>query len=482
MTTRKKLRVMKFGGTSVGDAGCIRSVVEIITEAARQGPVVAVVSAMGGVTDRLIQAAHRSATGQTSVADELSAALRQLHLTALDSLISDPPSYSRLASEMEGLINETSLLCLETALTRKLTPRMLDAIASVGERLSTRLVAGVLCASEQPGVVVEATELIITNALHTAAEPLMEQTRERARARLLPMLGDGAIPVVTGFIGATTQSVLTTLGRGGSDYSASILGAVLDAEEIILWTDVDGILTADPRLISEARTQACLSYGEATDLASFGAKGLHPKMLRPVMEAGIPVHIRNSFASESFGTIITFRGDERENCVKALTTLSDVCLIAVSGCRTESLQDRFIKASRPISDLHGSFLPLLKSSPEHEFCFITSKTAAPHVVRELRGAFALQTEHIIVNWNVAVVMVVGDGIRNLPGIGERLCAVLESEGIQAITICHGVSENNLSVVIDASEIRRGLAALHTDFKLGQQPLAPHLELTVAAEL
>jgi bifunctional aspartokinase / homoserine dehydrogenase 1 len=482
MTTRKQLRVMKFGGTSVGDAKCIRSVVEIITEAARQGPVVAVVSAMSGVTDFLIRAAHRSATGQTSVADELGTALRQLHLAALDSLVSDPFSYSRLAGEMEDLINETFLLCLKTARTRKLTPRMLDTIASVGERLSTRLIAGALCASGQPGVVVEATQLIITNALHTAAEPLMQQTRERARARLLPMLDDGAIPVVTGFIGATTRSVLTTLGRGGSDYSASILGAVLDAKEIILWTDVDGILTADPRLISEARTQSCLSYGEATDLASFGAKGLHPKTLHPVMEAGIPVHIRNSFAAESSGTTITCRGDERDVCVKALTVLGEVCLIAVNGFRIKGSQDVITKAVSLISDLPASLLPLLTFSPEYKFCFITSKTASRHVVKALRYALALPMEHIIVKWNVAVVTAVGDGIRNLPGIRERLCGALESEGIQIITIGHGVSENNTSVVIEAAEIRRGLAALHREFKLEQPALAPHLSLTVAAEL
>ncbi|HEX8174912.1 MAG TPA: aspartate kinase [Pyrinomonadaceae bacterium] len=473
---------MKFGGTSVGDAECIRRTAEIIACAAMQRSVVTVVSAMCGVTDRLIQVAKRSATGETSAATELVAALRQSHFATLDSLISDSRSYSRLAAETERLINEASRLCLETARARKLTPRMLDAIASIGERLSARLVAGALCALKQPGVVVDATELIVTNELHAAAEPLMEHTRERARARLLPLLNDGALPVVTGFIGATTGSVLTTLGRGGSDYSATILGAVLDAEEIILWTDVDGILTADPRLISEARTQPRLSYGEAHDLASFGAKSLHPKTLRPVMEVGIPVHIRNSFAAESPGTIITPGGDARESRVKAVVALSEVCLIAVSGERINDLQDKMGKSAGLISGLRASFQPLVKLSTDCEVCFITNKTSARRAVKSLRHALALQMERITINWNIGVVAVIGDGVRDAPEIAARLRLVLESEGIKLITIGHGASKNNISVVVEAEELRRTLVALHREFKLGQHAPAPHVQLTVAAEL
>jgi aspartokinase/homoserine dehydrogenase 1 len=482
MTTRETLRVMKFGGTSVGDAECIRRVAEIIAGAAREGPVVAVVSAMRGVTDRLIQAAHRAASGEVSIAAELSAALRRLHLAALDSLISDAHSHSRLTTETEHLINEAASFCLEVARTEKVTPHMLDAIASIGERLSSRLVAGALCASGQPGVVVEATELIITNDIHAAAEPLMDQTRKRARARLLPLLEEGVIPVVTGFIGATEESVLTTLGRGGSDYSATILGAALEAEEIILWTDVDGILTADPRMISEARTQPHLSYGEATDLASFGAKVLHPKTLRPVMEAGIPVHIRNSFASESRGTTIMSRVDAVENRVKAVAALSDVCLVAVSGCRNNGLQDATNASTCFISDLCAGFLPLLQWSVEHEVFFITGQTAARRVVKALRRTFALRFEQIAVNWNIALVAVIGEGIREMPEIAERLCSIMDGEGIKLFAIGHGESENNISMVIEAGAMCRALATLHKEFKLEQPAPAPYIEMTVAAEL
>src|SRR6266545_3392561 len=234
------LRVMKFGGTSVGNAECIRRVADIVARAAGEGPVVAVVSAMGGVTNRLMEAAQASTSGDTSA----------------------------------------------------------------GERLSARLLASALRESGVDATAVEAIELIVTDNHSGRAEPLMAETRERATARLEPLLAERSVPVVTGFIGATVDGKLTTLGRGGSDYSATILGAALDAKEIIIWTDVDGVLTADPRLVAEARTLQEISYNEAAELAYFGAKVLHPKTLRPVSEAGIPVWIRNSFFPQREGTKI----------------------------------------------------------------------------------------------------------------------------------------------------------------------------------
>jgi aspartate kinase len=414
MIVRNNLRVMKFGGTSVGDAECIRRVAEIIADAALEGPIVAVISAMSGVTDRLIHAARCAATGETIVASEISAVLRELHFAVLDTLISDLNDYSVLAAEIDDLVDETSSLCLKTAQRRELTSRLLDAITSIGERLSTRLVAGVLRTMGNPGIAVDATELIITNDLHGKAEPLMDQTRERARARLLPLLNEGAIPVVTGFIGATTRSAITTLGRSGSDYSATILAAALDANEVVLWKDVDGILTADPRIISDARNQPSLSYREATDLALFGAKALHLKTLHPVMAAGIRVQIRNCFDPESPGTTITSRGDVEGNRVKAVAALS-----------------------------------------------------------ELRDAFALQVQQIVTR-NIAVVAVIGDGIRDMPEITSRLCLALESEGIKIITFGDGTSESNISVVIEAAAVRRALAALHSEFRLGELTPMPLL--------
>jgi bifunctional aspartokinase / homoserine dehydrogenase 1 len=236
------------------------------------------------------------------------------------------------------LLNQITDLCRGTSLLGELTPRALDGISSVGERLSARLVATALRELGVASVAVDATELIVIDARHGQAQPLMSQTRERATARLLPLLEQDMSPIVTGFIGATQEGRLTTLGRGGSDYSATILGAVLDASEVIIWTDVDGVLSADPRLVEDARTLNEISYNEAAELAYFGAKVLHPKTLRPVTEAGVPVWIRNSFVPENPGTKITPMGSPSSSGVKAITVISDITLITLAGAGIDQSQ------------------------------------------------------------------------------------------------------------------------------------------------
>src|ERR1700733_712647 len=302
------LQVMKFGGTSVGDAACIARTAQIIANAARVNPCVVVVSAMSGVTNRLIEAARKAATGDSREGENLTNVLRTQHAAALKALIQEPSARQCVMQKLDAVMIEAKRLCDGTALLRELTPRTLDEISSLGERLSAPIVAATISTLSLRSESVDATELIITDSFHGGAEPHMELTREKAQARLRPLLAKGVVPVVTGFIGATAEGKLTTLGRGGSDYSATILGAALDASEVVIWTDVDGVLTADPRLVPEARTIPVISYREAAELAYFGAKVLHPKTLNPVMQAGITVWIRNSFTPERPGTKITPAG------------------------------------------------------------------------------------------------------------------------------------------------------------------------------
>ena len=322
---------MKFGGTSVGDASCIARVAKIVKGAAAEGPIVAVVSAMSGVTNRLIDAANLSALAEGKQVDVIFASLRLQHETALATLIHDDARRKRVAVCLAKIFDEGERLCRGTAMLRELTPRSLDAISSLGERLSAPMIAGALSELGTPSEFVEATELIVTDSSHGGADPRMDRTRERSEARLRPLLQEGVVPVVTGFIGATQDGVLTTLGRGGSDYSATILGAALGAGEVIIWTDVDGVMTADPRLVPDARTIPEISYREATELAYFGAKVLHPKTLHAVSQAGIPVWIRNSFTPERTGTKITPKGRTNGGGVKALTAIRDVALITIGG-------------------------------------------------------------------------------------------------------------------------------------------------------
>jgi aspartate kinase len=464
------LQVMKFGGTSVGDGVCIRRAAEIVARAANEGAVVVVVSAMGGVTNRLIEAAHASASGNTRAAGELAERLRQQHHEAVALLVSNDEKRAQLTVEIEKIITEVMSLCRGTALLRELTPRALDAISSAGERLSARLLAHALCELGLNGVAVEATELIVTDNASGRAEPLMAQTRVQATERLLPLLAEDAVPVVTGFIGATVEGKLTTLGRGGSDYSATILGAALDAAEVIIWTDVDGVLTADPRLVPEARTLREISYNEAAELAYFGAKVLHPKTLRPVAEAGIPVWIRNSFAPDRQGTQITATGHPTARGVKAITAISNVSLITVGGRGIVGLPGVAAKTFTAAASAHANVLLISQSSSGNDICFIIDSADADRTVEELRKAFAVdlahhQVEHITVNSEIAIVAVVGDRMRGMAGIAGRTFGALGRRGLNIIAIAQGSSESNVSFVVAANVMREAVQSLHSEFGL-----------------
>src|SRR5277367_2583110 len=383
----KPLRVMKFGGTSVGDASCIARVAQIVKDASVEGPVVVVVSAMSGVTNKLIKAATLSEAGDSSLSEAVFADLHKQHERALGALVHDEGKRKQLSAGLEKIFSEGQGLCKGTALLRELTARTLDTVSSLGERLSAPMVAGALAELGLRSEAVEATDLIVTDSYHGGADPLMDLTRERSQARLRKLLEQGVVPVVTGFIGATRDGVLTTLGRGGSDYSATILGAALDADEVIIWTDVDGVLTADPRLVPDARTIPEISYREATELAYFGAKVLHPKTLRAVVQAGIPVWIRNSFAPERLGTKITPKGRSNGGGVKALTAIKDVTLISIGGPGIVGVPDVVGRTFSTTAEVHASVLLISQSSSQNDICFIVASTDSKRPVDALREEF-----------------------------------------------------------------------------------------------
>ena len=467
---KEKLQVMKFGGTSVGNAECIQRAAEIIAGSASDSEVVAVVSAMSGVTNRLIEAAHQSETGDATAGDELAILLSKQHAEAINTLVSDSSKRARITSDTERIIEEMANLCRGTALLRELTPRALDSIASAGERLSARLLAASLVELGVPGLAIEATEVIVTDGSYGQAEPLMDATRQRVSQRLLPLLGEGAVPVVTGFTGATPSGILTTLGRGGSDYSATILGAALHATEVIIWTDVDGVLTADPRLVPEARTLREISYNEAAELAYFGAKVLHPKTLRPVAEAGIPVWIRNSFAPQQCGTKITATGHPTARGVKAITAISDVSLITIGGSGIVGLPGVAAKTFTAAANAQANVLLISQASSGNDICFIINSTDAARTVEKLREAFASdlahqKVEHILQNPDIAIVAVVGDRMRGLPGIAGRTFSALGRRGINIIAIAQGSSESNVSFVVEAGLMGETVQSLHSEFGL-----------------
>jgi len=384
----RPLRVMKFGGTSVGDASAIRRVLEIIQGAARESDLVVVVSAMAGVTNQLAAAASRAEAGNREAVATIFAQLRHQHGGAASALVRSAAERSRMGRALQEWLQLGERLCQDAILRRQLTPGTRDSITGLGERLSVLLVAAALADSGMSCTAIEATELVVTNACHGSADPVMELTRARSEARLRPLLQQGVTPVVTGFIGATPDGILTTLGRGGSDYSATILGAALEADEVIIWTDVDGLHTADPRQVPEARTIPHISYREAAELAYFGAKVLHPKTLRPVLQRGIPLWIRNTFAPDQLGTKITPAGPPAVAGVKALTASSDVAMIALGGSAVAGAPDIAGRAARATASVRADLLLFAQASSQNHLCLVISSALARPTLEALRREFA----------------------------------------------------------------------------------------------
>jgi len=468
----KPLRIMKFGGTSVGDASCVQRVVEIIQAASKESDIVVVVSAMSGVTNKLIEAAVQSEDSNREAVARIFTELRQQHGAAVTALIESDTERNRIGQQMQELFREGERLCEGTMLLHELTPRVRDAISSLGERLSAPLLAAVLDESGLRSQCIEASELVVTDSYHGGAEPWLDRTRERSVARLQPLIQQGVVPVVTGFIGATEDGVLTTLGRGGSDYSATILGTALDADEVIIWTDVDGLLTADPRLVPDACLISEISYREAAELAYFGAKVLHPKTLHPVVQQGIPLRIRNTFAPEKMGTKITPAGCTNGGGVTALAAVTDAAMITVGGPGLVGVQDVLGRTFATTTAVRSDVLLISQSSSQSDICLVVSSAHAKRTVEALRHEFSHdlaheKAEHITLDATVAIVTVVGQKVRGMAGVTGRIFAALGRENVDVIAMAHGASASNLSLVVARKDVKAAVVAAHREFQLGE---------------
>jgi aspartokinase/homoserine dehydrogenase 1 len=468
---RKPLRVMKFGGTSVGDASCINRVVEIVQAAARESHVVVVVSAMSGVTNKLVEAATQSEAGNREAVAAIFMELRKRHDAEADALIHSAKERRQIGQKMQQILQEGDSLCQGTALLRELTLRARDSISSLGERLAAPLVAAALVERGVASEPIDATEVVVTNSCHGAAEPLMDLTRESCSARLLPLLRQGIVPIVTGFIGATAEGVVTTLGRNGSDYSATILGAALDADEVIIWSDVDGVQTVDPRLVPDVRRIPEISYREAAELSYFGAKVLHPKTLRPVMESGTPLWIRNTFSPERPGTKITPTGTSTSGEVKALTAISDVALITVGGPGMLGVLDVLGRTFKTIEAARANVLLISQSSSQYDIRLVMSSALAEHTVEALRREFAQdlpheKMEHVTLDPDVAIIALVGQNMHGVSGIIGRTFGALDRANVNIVAIAQGSSGCSISFVVAQKDMKLAILSTHREFQLG----------------
>jgi aspartokinase/homoserine dehydrogenase 1 len=467
----RQLRVMKFGGTSVGDASCIARVVKIISSASRHSDLVVVVSAMSGVTNKLIEAAAQCEAGYQLEADKIFDGLERQHELAAKALIHSPLESGRVLQNMRAILQEGRDLCQATCLSRELSLRAKDAISSLGERLSAPLVAAALSCHGVPSEAIEATEVVVTNSCFGGAEPHMDRTRERCQERLRPILRRSVIPVVTGFIGATVDGNLTTLGRGGSDYSATILAAALYANEVIIWTDVDGVLTSDPRLVPGACTIPEISYHEAAELAHFGAKVLHPKTLRPLLQSDIPVWIRNTFAPEKLGTKVTAEGSSNNGGVKALTAISDAVLINVGGPAMAEVPNVLARTFRATAAAQAEVLLVLQASSQNHVRLVVPSALANHTVDTLRREFAQNltdetATHISLDSTIGIVTIVGQHMRQVSAVIGRTFCALDREKVRIIAVAQGSSECNVSFLVERKDVTAALICAHREFGLG----------------
>lgn len=461
---RKLLRVMKFGGTSVGDAGCIRKVVEIVRNYSVDSDLVVVVSAMSGVTNKLIQAGNYAASGNLQDAASFLAALESQHLSAIEELVHSEPARRELSSHIGKLVAQCGSWCEDAARAGELSPALQDLISGLGERLNAPLIAAALSNQEVEADAVEASELVVTTSYHGAADPLMQPTRERCQAYLRPILQKGFIPVVTGFIGVSPEGALTTLGRGGSDYSATILGAAMGADEVIIWTDVDGMLTADPRVVPSANTIPEISYTEAAELAYFGAKVLHPKTLDPVLRQGIPVWIRNTFAPEINGTKITPTVGDGKAGVRALTATDDATLITITGSLPAS--SGLLRRTRSaLEHSHVDILMISESLPHIELRLVVAKKFAGLSFESLRQEFQPELasgsiKNIFSDSNISMLTVVGQNSESVKEIVHTAMAELVREKIDVIATGQRSSTCSISFVIRKSDINSALLNMH----------------------
>jgi aspartate kinase len=343
--------------------------------------------------------------------------------------------------------------------------------------LAAPLVAAAIRARGRASTAIDATELLVTTDQFGGAEPLMNETRARTMERLQPLVMQGEAPVVTGFIGATADGVQTTLGRGGSDYSASILGAALDADEIWIWTDVDGVMTANPSEVSGARTLPEISYSEASELAYYGAKVLHYKTILPAFRQRIPVRILNSFNPSHPGTRVSVEGDPSVPGVKAVTSIPGVSLIGISGTGMQGIPGIVAKTFDVVAEQQSNVLMISQASSENNICFVISASEAPGVVKALRTAleFELARGHIeeIAAQPVAVVAAIGDRMRGTPGIAATVFGALGAERINVIAISQGSSERNISLVVAESDAAAAVRALHQAFRLERAVVPTH---------
>lgn len=465
--TQSTLLVMKFGGTNMQDARAISHSASLAGRSLRDGSrVVVVVSAMAGVTNQLLTLADAAQSGDIARANDEIATLRTRHFTAAQELGAAPDSET--VRELRELHETLRQAVYGVYLLRELTPRSRDLIVAFGERLSAPLMA---LALEQSGI--RARHLtggeagILTDQHFGNARPL-PGTYERIKDRLSGFLSAGVTPVIAGFMGETEKGALTTLGRGGTDFSATIIGKALGADEVWAWKDVDGVMSADPRAVKEARNIEVLSYGEVMELAYFGAKVLHPLAVTPLQESGIPLRVKSAADPDFPGTLVRAQPDENpQRPVKAVTAIKNVSLITVSGAGVLGVPEVIASVFSAIARENITLLMVSQSSSMSNVSLAVPTTDAERALSALRAGLSAELK-VEERSGVAVLAIVGSGMRGQKGVSAKLFSALAEQDINILMISQGSSELNISVAIDGQQVDAATAEVHAAFALGAQ--------------
>lgn len=445
--------VMKFGGTSVQDAAAIDRVASIVKDRLAQKPVV-VVSAMAKVTDQLLAAARAAGNADRKGALEISRVLRERHYTTASELLGSGV-FTDTHRELEAAFDALDDLLRGIVAVGEVTPRTTDHVAAYGELLSSKMAAAAFVVRGLDAVFVDSRQCIVTDANYMRAAPLLDETNERLKSKVQPWLDAGKVPVMGGFIGATKSGTTTTIGRGGSDYSAALVGAGLGAERIDIWTDVDGMMTTDPNLCPDARRIKVISFDEAAELAYFGAKVLHPSTVLPAVQKNIPVYILNSRNPTCEGTRIAARVPACRNFFKAIAAKKRITIIDVAATRM-LLAHGFLKAIFEIFDKHRVSVDVVSTSEVSVSLTVDSNESIPALAADLAKLADVKYEG-----RKAIVCVVGENLRDKAGVAAKVFGELSDVKIRMIS--QGASEINLTFVIEEEDVPRVVKRLHATF-------------------
>ncbi len=463
----------------MGSAERMRAAAALIAEQRKHRPVAVVVSAMSKITDLLLETLRHAELGDRSAVERGVRSLLARHVETCQRLFEKEACFATVGESIQSLVFEFQRIAHGILMLGERPPRSVDEGIAVGERLSSALLAQYLELTGIQARAVNGSDVIVTDSVFGNASPQMDLTRAKCAERLLPLIAEGIVPVVTGFNGATVDGRPTTLGRGGSDFSASILAAAVDAQELWIWTDVDGIMTADPRLVSDTAVLDQVTYAEAAELAYNGAKVLHPRTLAPLIEKQIPVWSKNSFAPEKPGTKIVSHFDEPKG-PRAVTSMSDVALISMEPASAASGTRLMARALDALALANVEILVFSSSSYRQSFCFLIRTPDIDAAVEALSANLSIELAHgylkpIEVDEKVGLLAVVGEGMRGVTGLAGRIFTAISRERVNIIAIAQGSSEITIGIVVRLDGLERAVRAVHEECRLGK----PHLAASLA---